>query len=140
MACKINEEMPEFTVKLLRRELKKIGKTKGASVAVLGLSYKANIEDVRESPSFEIIKELEKEGIKVKAFDPYVAGDSGVGSLDNALDEVDAVILATNHKEFSDISPEKLLEKNIKILIDGRNYLNKEDFTKAGVSYVGIGR
>lgn len=139
LAMKINEEMPEFTVKLLRRELKKIGKENGATVALLGLSYKANIEDTRESPSYEILKELEKEGIGVKAFDPYV-NHSKIKNLDEALSGTDAVILATNHKEFLGITPQKLKEKNIKVLIDGRNFLEKEDFTKAGIVYRGIGR
>ncbi len=141
LACKVNEEMPSYTVSLLKRELKKQGKKmKGSTVAVLGLSYKANIADLRESPAEDIIKHLKKGGAAVKSYDPYVDGDSKIKNLDDALESVDAVILATNHKEFLELTPEMLVKNNIKIIIDGRNCLPKKDFINAGIEYVGIGR
>lgn len=133
--------MPEFTVNLLGQELKNSGKKfEDSRVAVLGLAYKADVGDTRESPSFEIIKELRKRGAMVKEFDPYVPNGSKARNLKEALDGVDAAIVATNHSEFLDIRPDMLIENNIKILIDGRNCLDKKAFTEAGIVYRGIGR
>lgn len=141
LACKINEQMPEFTVNLLRQELENTGmELEDSTVAVLGLTYKADVADIRESPSFEIIKELEIRGAKVKAFDPYIKNGSGAKNLDEALEGADAAVVATNHKEFLEISPSMLLANKVKILIDGRNCLDKDPFTEAGISYRGIGR
>jgi UDP-N-acetyl-D-glucosamine dehydrogenase len=141
LACKVNEEMPEYTVELLRQELEKQEKyLEGAHVAVLGLSYKANIGDVRESPSFRIIETLKASGVGVKVYDPFVSDEHSVDNFDSTLEGVDAIIVATGHDKFLDLSPKDLANRKIKILIDGRNCLNKDDFIDAGISYRGIGR
>ncbi len=142
LACKVNEGMPHYTVELLKKELKKVGKKmNGSKVVVLGLSYKANIADKRESPSYEIIHLLKKSGAIVKIYDPYIKEDeSDAKNLDDALKGVDAVIIATNHKEFINLTPNILLKNNTKIVIDGRNCLPKLVFQKSGIAYVGIGR
>lgn len=141
LACKVNEHMPDYTVELFKQEMEKQGKRiEGSNVTVLGLSYKADIDDTRESPSYDIINRLKKYGVNVRSFDPYVANGSKTKDLNDALQGSEAVIVATNHKEFLDLKPKKLLENNIKILIDGRNCLVKEDFTGTGIIYRGIGR
>lgn len=141
LACKVNEEMPGYTVKLLRNELKKVGKRlRGANVAVLGLSYKANVSDLRESPSFEIIKDIKKFGGNVRVYDPHVVSDTTVRSLNEALSGSDAVVIATNHKEFLEITPQDLLKNKIRVVVDGRNCLHKNALEKAGIRYAGIGR
>jgi nucleotide sugar dehydrogenase len=141
LARRINNGMPKFTVDTLVRALKENKlKPKGLKVAVLGLAYKGDIDDCRESPSYEVIKELKKLQVTVKSFDPYVKKDSTVASLDEALTDVQAVIIATAHKEFKQLSPDYLKTKGIKIVIDGRNCLDKSAFLEAGLAYYGIGR
>lgn len=113
---------------------------KDAKVAVLGLAYKPEIEDCRESPSFEIIKELKKHKAEVVSYDPFVLDKSTVKTLDEAVKNADALILATCHKVFKKIKPDYLLKNGVKVLVDGRNCLAKEKFIEAGIIYRGIGR
>ena len=142
LSCRINEEMPRYTVDLLIKELAKNGLyKKGTKVTVLGLSYKANIDDCRESPSLEIIKELENEGYVVATFDPHVLKQSTAKSMDDALKDSKGVIIATNHKQFIlEVTPDFLKKYNINIIIDGKNCLEKDKFVSAGICYKGIGR
>jgi len=141
LAREINNGMPKFTVDTLVGALKKQRlDPKKAKVAVLGLAYKADLDDCRESPSYEVIKELKKLKMAVKIFDPYVKKDSTVTSLDEALTGVQAVIITTAHKEFKQLSPAYLKSKGVKIVVDGRNCLDKNAFVKAGIAYFGIGR
>lgn len=141
LARDINNHMPSYTVDLAVKGLKNQGLDISTSrVAVLGLAYKKNIDDCRESPSFEIIRALKELGIPVSTYDPHVPKRSTTYSLDEALNGSKAVIIATDHDEFTKITPQVLREKQINILIDGRNCLNKEAFIHAGVYYRGIGR
>lgn len=72
LARKINRSMPEYTLELLVNALNEAGlPLKNTSIGLLGLSYKANVGDLRESPSFEIIKLLEKKGANIEIFDPF---------------------------------------------------------------------
>ena len=141
LAREINNNMPKYTVELVIQGLQSRGiEVKRSTVVVLGIAYKKNIADFRESPSFKIIHLLENLGVNVKTYDPYILDKSSDYSLDHALNGVDAVILATNHNEFVSLRAKTLLEKGISIVIDGRNCLNKEEFLKAGIYYKGIGR
>lgn len=140
-ARRINNSMPKFTVSKVVEGLNKNKiAINGSKVLVLGLSYKANIDDVRESPSFEIIKELKKVGAKVTAFDPYVNLKSSAEDLENLLKNSKAVILATSHDLFKRITPEILIKNKVKVLVDGRNFLDKEKLVASGITYFGIGR
>lgn len=140
-ARKINNSMPEYTIELLQDQLNEIEKSlKGTAVGVLGLSYKANVGDLRESPSFELIKLLEKNGAKVITFDPFVPSMSSAKSIDELLEKSEAVLLATNHQEFIEIPVEKFVNNNIRIITDGKNCLNKDEIQKHGIIYKGIGR
>lgn len=141
LARQINNGMPSYTVNLAVKELENQGKNlKNTTVTVLGISYKKNIDDFRESPSLKIIKMLNKKGINVKTYDPHILGKSTEKNLDEALKNTDAVIVATEHTEFLSLTPERLLKNSIHILIDGRNCLDKSLFIKAGIYYKGIGR
>ena len=142
LARKINNGMPEYTVEELVWALNEKKKAlNGATIAVLGVAYKKDIDDYRESPSFEIIKEIQKLGGKVKIFDPYVLLKSNCESLEEAITNVDAVVIATNHKVFVDqLTPKYLKEKSIDVIIDGKNCLNKKSFENTSIVYKGIGR
>lgn len=135
-AREINDQMPSYTVNQLLNLLhaKKIS-IKESKIGLLGLTYKANSDDSRESPSFKIKKELLDKGVKVLAYDPYLKKLSDA-SLNKILQEASGVIIATGHKEFQDIKD----WKNVKIIVDGRNCLNKEKIKYLGINYVGIGR
>ncbi len=140
-ARRINNGMPHFTVRLLEDELR--GQRKrlsSAKIALLGLAYKSNVPDMRESPALVIRDVLEKSGAEVRVYDPYVRHESTVRSIEEALEGADAVVVATAHDEFTRLSPSDLETRGIRIVIDGRNCLDKDSFRASRISYRGIGR
>lgn len=141
LARRINNNMPEFTAEQTKHGLAEKEITiNGARVAVLGLAYKSEIGDCRESPSFEVIKHLEKLGATVVSFDPFVLDRSTEKTLDEAVNGAEAIVIATAHNVFKELTPEYFLKNSIKVVIDGRNCLSKEKFLEAGIVYRGIGR
>lgn len=140
-ARRINNSMPEFTVEMLAEGLNDVKKSiKGSKIVVLGLSYKPNIDDCRESPSFKIIKLLEGKNAKIVSFDPYVLKKSSAKSLKQALTGADAVIITTAHKQFRELTPAHFKKYGVKVVVDGRNCLDKKSFEKSKIVYKGIGR
>ena len=141
LARDINNNMPNYTVQLLENQLHKLGKSiKGAKVGVLGLAYKANVDDIRESPAFDIIGILKAKGADVFVFDSHVKKGINVKNLDELLNKSDYVILATDHNEFKNIDLNQFKKHKILVVIDGRNCLDKEKINSMGILYHGIGR
>ena len=141
IARKVNLSMPEYTIELLQDALNEVKMPiNGTTVGVLGLSYKANVSDLRESPVKELVKLLEENKANVLVFDPYVLEKSSVKTLDEIFEKSDAILLATDHDEFKKITAEDLKRNGVKVVIDGKNCLNKDEIKKAGIVYSGIGR
>ncbi|MEK7208766.1 MAG: nucleotide sugar dehydrogenase [Patescibacteria group bacterium] len=141
LARRINNNMPHFTVERLRNGLDEIAHSlKGTTVAVLGVSYKPDIDDCRQSPSFDIIRILKEYGADVRVFDPFVPKKSTAKSLDEAVQGAQAVVVATAHKDFKELTPDYFVNNGVKVVVDGRNCLPKENFVKAGIIYKGVGR
>jgi UDP-N-acetyl-D-glucosamine dehydrogenase len=137
LAREINNSMPAYTVEQVTRSLNKVQKSvKGCKICVLGLSYKANIADTRESPSFQIIKILKSLEADVKIYDPYVLSQSDFKDLNSALNFAECLVIAVNHNEY--INAE--LPSSIKVIVDGKNCLDKNKITEKGILYKGIGR
>ena len=140
-ARKINSGMPAYTVDLAETALKECGKQfAGSAIAVLGLSYKAEIGDDRESPSYVICQELQRRGARVLSYDPFLPDQSSAHSLDEALRGAPVAIVATAHRMFLSLKPAYVRACGIAAVIDGRNCLRKEEFMDAGILYKGIGR
>ena len=141
-AREINNAMPAYTVELLQDALNLVKKPlNGTRVGVLGLAYKANIADTRESPSYQIIKHLEEHHADIAIFDPFVLEESSAKSLEEILERSEAIILATNHRVFVEMLTPALLNKHgILVMLDGLNCLDKVSFADSGVLYKGIGR
>lgn len=142
LARKINTNMPIYTIYLLQNTFNYIGLSlKNRKVGIYGLSYKPNVGDIRESPSLEIIKRLkELKGAEVIIYDPYVLEMSTVKNLDKFLSSIEALVVCTAHDEIKNIDYNLLKTNNIKIVIDGRNALSKEEIINKGIEYRGIGR
>jgi len=88
-----------------------------------------------------LFKILLQKKVDFSVFDPWYRKENTVDSIDKALDEAKIVLLVTNHDLFKEkITVEFLKAKEIKIVIDGRNCLNKEEIIKQGIVYKGIGR
>ncbi len=140
-----NSNMPFHVLEKLKSALKKQGKDiKESTVAVLGIAYKGNVDDVRETPAEPIIKTLMKSGVDVFSHDPYVSQDFG-GKFSNEIKTVvknaDALVIVTDHDEYKklDFGDLRLLMKDKAIILDGRRILNPEDIKRLGFIYYGIG-
>ncbi|MFA5776834.1 MAG: nucleotide sugar dehydrogenase [Parcubacteria group bacterium] len=141
IARKVNLSMPEYTIELLQDALNEVKMPlNGTTVGVLGLSYKANVSDLRESPVKELVKLLRENKVNVLVFDPFVLEKSTAKSLSELFKKSDAILLATDHDEFKKITAEDLKKNRVKVVIDGKNCLDKESIKKLGIVYKGIGR
>lgn len=141
LARDINNSMPAYTVEQLMKGLNQIRKPlKGTRVGLLGLSYKANVDDLRESPALDILDLLKKEGAIVDTFDPYFPDRSTVKDLESLLRKVEAVVVATNHREFMEVPTSAFKKNGVKVIVDGKNCLDKSKLVAAGIVYRGIGR
>lgn len=142
LARHINENMPHFTVELLTDSLNKIQlPINSTKVTLLGLSYKPNVGDDRESPAKIIRNELTESAAQLSVYDPYILENSTVNTIDAALKDSTAVVIATGHAEFKNMNADDFKAHGIRVVVDGRNiYRDKaDDFTKAGIIYKGIG-
>lgn len=138
LAREINDGMPNYVEKLTLDMLKRAGKQGGKAV-VLGLAYKRNVDDLRESPATKILSLLEKSA-NAKAFDPFVPGKSDFKSLDEAVEYADVLVLATDHDGIVAVLSPNSLKGRIAGIVDARNRLNRKDFEDAGLLYKGLGK
>ena len=138
MAREVNKSMPKYTVAKIVKALNDAElPVKGTKVLLYGLSYKANVGDLRESPALIIKQELEKWGADIICYDPHLPQSSDIESLQQGLASVDAMIIATNHQEIVDYKFSGT--NNLKIIVDGRNCLRDTQIPEH-VKYYGIGR
>jgi UDP-N-acetyl-D-glucosamine dehydrogenase len=141
LAREINNSMPRYTVNRLVKELNRITKpVKGTRIGILGLSYKANVDDTRESPVYEVISRIKELEGKIEIYDPFIPNESTASSLDELLEKSEIIVLATNHDEFVNMDLGKLKKYGIKLVLDGRNCLDKDKIQTMGIHYKGIGR
>jgi UDPglucose 6-dehydrogenase len=128
---------------------KHLGSLVGATVALLGLAFKPDTDDMREATSLVLSARLQAAGAKVRAYDPIAEDEArtlmrGVDFADGALDAVkgaDAVVLVTEWTEFKELDFAKVAEAmSGVVVIDGRNALDPAAVTAAGLTYEGIGR
>jgi UDPglucose 6-dehydrogenase len=128
---------------------KHLGTLVGKRVALLGLAFKPNTDDMREASSLVLSARLQGEGASVVAYDPVAEGPAAQmlpsvelrDSAEEALAGADAAILVTEWPEFSELSWEELAgSMSNPLIVDGRNFLDGERLRAAGFTYEGIGR
>jgi UDP-N-acetyl-D-glucosamine dehydrogenase len=140
MAREVNDSMPKYTVGRLQEALNDKAKpVKGTKVLLLGLSYKENVADLRQSPCLEVKSILEKRGADLNVYDPYVPEMSNVSSLEEGLKDVSAIVLCTAHKEFLKLDQDLEKYPKVEVVVDGMNKLNKQKIQDLGIMYRGIG-
>jgi UDPglucose 6-dehydrogenase len=126
---------------------KHLGSLRGKSIALLGLAFKPNTDDMREAPSIVLASRLLAEGVDVRAWDP-VADASGVlkgvtlcESILEAVRDADAAVIVTEWDELRDLARPEIREAmRNPLIVDGRNLLDPAATTKAGFAYEGMGR
>jgi len=128
---------------------KHLGSLVGRRVALLGLAFKPDTDDMREASSLVLAARLQADGALVRAYDPVAEAEArrlmvGVELADSALDaldEVDAAVLVTEWPEFRALDWRRVAARmRGRLIIDGRNCLDPAAVTAAGLSYEGIGR
>ena len=128
---------------------KHLGSLVGKKVALLGLAFKANTDDMREASSLVLSARLQADGAQVRAYDPVAEAEArklmiGVEFADDALaavDGADAVIIVTEWPEFRELEWAAVAQRmDGRLVIDGRNFLERETVEAAGFAYEGIGR
>jgi UDPglucose 6-dehydrogenase len=128
---------------------KHLGSLVGKTVALLGLAFKPNTDDMREASSLVLSARLQADGAHVRAFDPIAEDEArqlmvGVEFADSALDALagaDACIVVTEWPEFAQLDWHAVAERmRGRVVIDGRNFVDPETIKAAGFAYEGIGR
>jgi UDPglucose 6-dehydrogenase len=118
-------------------------------VALLGLAFKPDTDDMRDAASLVLAARLEGEGADVVAYDPVAAGRAAelLGSVEmapsamEALDGADAAVLVTEWPEFAELDWPAAAERMARpVMVDGRNFLDPGRLVAAGFDYEGIGR
>ena len=143
----VNELQKRRTIQKLQKHL---GPLVGKTIALLGLAFKADTDDIREATSLVLAARLNGEGAHVRAFDP-VAGDAAkdvlVGteiceSALDALDGADGAVLVTEWPEFRELDWAGEVKRRMAnpLVIDGRNFLDAGQLRDAGFTYEGVGR
>jgi len=146
---KINETQKDI---FFNKVLSALWTLPGKRLAALGLAFKGNTDDIRESPAIEIIRRLLEAGATVTAYDPAamerakaVLPPSGklryAAGVYEAAKDADAVLILTDWKEFAQIDLVRLNDAvRFPIVIDGRNLYKPQDMLDHGFTYVSVGR
>jgi UDP-N-acetyl-D-mannosaminuronic acid dehydrogenase len=138
----VNDEQPLFVVKKIKQIL---GQLQGKQIAALGLAYKPDVDDLRESPANEVVHLLQKEGAQVKAWEPFkpeaiMEGIQMAASFEDALKDADLIVLLVKHTQFTKLDPREIANKtNAKIILDTVNGWNSEIWKKNGFKFFRIG-
>jgi UDPglucose 6-dehydrogenase len=139
----VNDSQPDYYVNKLEKTLGALNAA--VRIAVLGATFKENTDDLRYSQAIELMKRLSARGCSVIAYDPLAApvipGVVWAKSAMEAIKGADALVIATGWKEFIQADwPQIRSKMRGRIVMDGRNVLNRTKVTEAGLTYVGLGR
>ncbi|MDP8265799.1 MAG: UDP-glucose/GDP-mannose dehydrogenase family protein [Candidatus Aceula meridiana] len=141
----VNENQKKSFVKMIEESLWIV---KNKTIGVLGLSFKSNTDDMRNAPSLDIIRALQKEGAKIKAYDPQAMPKAkevlkSVKFVKDAYEVAkgaDCLLLLTEWEEFKKLNFRKIHQlMNHALIFDGRNFYDKKQLEKLGFEYFGIG-
>ena len=144
----VNELQKRRTVGKLQKHL---GTLVGKEIALLGLAFKPNTDDIREATALVLAARLQSEGAHVRVFDPVamhgaasemIGGATLADSALDALDGADGAVLVTEWPEFAELDwTGEVKERMANLLVvDGRNFLDREALAAAGFTYEGVGR
>lgn len=141
-ARQVNDAQPHFVVEKVKQAL---GLLKDKKIAVLGLAYKPDIDDLRESPAAEVVHLLQDEGAHVKVWEPFkpdanMPGFEMAASLEAALEDADAILLLVRHTEFASFDPDEIATKTkARIAVDCVNGWDADQWNRAGFDFFRMG-
>jgi UDP-N-acetyl-D-mannosaminuronic acid dehydrogenase len=120
-ARQVNDGQPHYVVEKVKQTL---GFLKNKKIAALGLSYKPDVDDLRESPAVEVVHLLQQEGAQVKAWEPFkpdakLNSIDMAASLEDAIESADLMVLLVKHSEFINLKPDEIISKTrARLLLD----------------------
>lgn len=133
-ARKTNEHMPEYVAQKAALLVKNQEQPK---IAILGLAYKGDVDDTRESPAVAVWQRLNAQGIRTAVYDPHV-GTSSCASLEEALTDADLALVLTNHSEFSHLPLKRMAQiMRHPVIFDTRNVVKPD--AESGVTLIDYG-
>lgn len=141
-ARQVNDGQPHFVVAKVQQAL---GSLKGKKIAALGLAYKPDVDDLRESPATQVVHLLQKEGARVKVWEPFkpdakIKGIDMTMSLEAALKEADVLLLLVRHTDFVSFNPEEIASKTkARVVVDCVNAWDTEQWSNAGFKIYRLG-
>jgi UDP-N-acetyl-D-mannosaminuronic acid dehydrogenase len=141
-ARQVNDAQPHFTADLVQRAL---GSLAGKRLAVLGLAFKPDVDDLRESPAIEVARLLQAGGAQVRAYEPFkpdadLPGLELVPSLESALDGADGLLLLVAHSQFRQLDPGAVARLTpARVAFDAVNGWDRPAWQKAGFNFFCLG-
>ena len=138
----VNDAQPLFVVESIKRA---VGSLKGKRIAALGLAYKPDVDDLRESPAAEVVRLLQHEDASVKAWEPFkpeanLPGIDMAASLDAALREAEVIVLLVRHTEFINLKPTEISSMTrARLVVDAVNGWEADEWRSAGFKVVRLG-
>ena len=141
-ARQVNDRQPHFVVEKVKQAL---GSLQGKKIAALGLAYKPNVDDLRESPAVEVVHLLQKEGAQIKAWEPFkpnadLPGINMASSLSAAIQDADALLLLVKHTEFARLDPVEIASQTrARVIIDCVNSWDDRQWQDAGFKMFRLG-
>jgi UDPglucose 6-dehydrogenase len=147
-ACvRVNQVQRTIVIEKLQQVLKVL---KGKTIGLLGMTFKPDTDDMRDAPSLTVIEQLNRLGARVKAYDPIVSQSGMRDGFSNVIvetdperlaDGCDALILITDWQEFRNLDYSRIASlMHNPVIIDARNFLDKDALETIGYKYVGLGR
>jgi UDP-N-acetyl-D-glucosamine dehydrogenase len=142
LARSTNNGMPDYAISVLQDLLNERGlPLKNTTVAVLGVAYKKNVDDSRESPFFTIRELLKNKGARLQVFDSWISSENTVDTLREVIQGARAIFIVTDHSDIvRELQEMDLSKTSVEAIVDGRNCLDVAAIDKQGVLYRGIGR
>lgn len=142
LARHTNDEMPGYVVERIQQIISN-HKLVHPKLALLGLSFKGNVDDMRESPTLKIMEHLNETKIDYSVYDPHIKEirvPHQVLNLRDAITEADVLIILTDHNQFKQYNPVKIGETmRTKVVFDTKNCLDESDWREAGFNFIRLG-
>lgn len=141
-ARQVNDSQPAYLVDFIQR---KAGGLQGKRITALGLAYKADVDDLRESPAISAVELLREAGAQVSVFEPFksdfqINGITSAASLDDAIQNADMLLLLVGHTQFRQLIPTQVRKITTAVMvIDAVNQWPRETWEAAGFQYFHLG-
>lgn len=141
-ARKVNDTQPKFVVELVTQVA---GDLKGKKIAALGLAYKPNVDDLRESPAIEVVHLLQEAGAIVQAYEPFkpqaqISNVATVSALEEALDGAEVLLLLVAHRQFLSLDPQEVANMTpARLVVDAVHGWSSQEWEETGFRLTQLG-